>query len=185
LPEFGKAVYYANRLIGARYEYCHTASTNEGYVKWKSLPGTSEKKKEERSRESMYDALIDSLNKTIQKLKKERQRLLFSGTPWEPEKSKVEDNISKTVNEIKRELPETSDSDQVFSETRALLDELREYRRCYPNPCFNKKTTESVREKNSGLKGEVITREDILSSEFRAWRQKERANVNHNEIVEP
>lgn len=84
LPEFGRAVYYANRLLGSRYDDI-IPSTNEGYAQClRTCPGRSRNEKEERSRESMYDALVESLNAILERIKKERQRLLFSGDPWKP-----------------------------------------------------------------------------------------------------
>jgi hypothetical protein len=93
LPEFGKAVYYANRLMGARDDSV-IPSTNDDYVQCVlSSPGRLLDNWKEQSRESMYDALLDSLNETIQRIKKERQRFLFSGDPWKPRKnnSKITD----------------------------------------------------------------------------------------------
>lgn len=81
LPEFGKAVYYANRLMGSRYDSV-IPSTNNGYAQRLKSPGRNRDKQEERSRESMYDALLNSLNEVIQKIQTDRQRLLYSGTPW-------------------------------------------------------------------------------------------------------
>lgn len=87
LPELGKAVYYANRLIDSRYDNW-TPSTNRDYAQWASQPSKpSREKKEERSREGMYDALINALNEAMLHIKKERQRLLFSGEPWKPRKN--------------------------------------------------------------------------------------------------
>ncbi|MEI7636151.1 MAG: hypothetical protein WCJ37_02515 [Syntrophus sp. (in: bacteria)] len=81
LPELGKAVYYANRLTGCRYDHITTA-TNNGYAQ-KIAEGVylRAEKEEERSRESMCDALINSLNEALARIMKERQRLLFSGSP--------------------------------------------------------------------------------------------------------
>ncbi|MGV8059805.1 MAG: hypothetical protein AB2L12_17565 [Smithellaceae bacterium] len=95
LPELGKAVYYANRLIDSRYDLIGTPSTDEDYIKWKAEPGRRyyNKKKEEQSRESMYGALINSLDKTIEHVQKERQRLIFSGTPWRSRKTDKESHF--------------------------------------------------------------------------------------------
>ncbi|MFA5323437.1 MAG: hypothetical protein WC373_12260 [Smithella sp.] len=86
LPELGQAVYYANRLMGARHDTA-IPSTNDGYVQHLKEPGSC--------RESMYDALLNSLNEVIQKIQTDRQRLLYSGTPW---KSYAVDDA--VVNEI-------------------------------------------------------------------------------------
>lgn len=80
LPEFGKAVYYANRLICDRGR---TLPTNEDYRQWLSHPGLMPRKKEEQSRENMYDALVDSLRLTIEHVQRDRQRLIFSDTQYQ------------------------------------------------------------------------------------------------------
>jgi len=84
LPEFGKAVYYANRLMGSRYDPV-IPSTNNDYVQWLNQPGSRfRSEQEERSRESMCDALVNALNETLARIMRERKRLLFSGTPGKP-----------------------------------------------------------------------------------------------------
>jgi len=101
LPEFGKAVYYANRLMGSRYDDT-VPSTNSGYVQWLKLPYRIQRDKhEERSRESLYNALLNSLNEVIQKIQTERQRLLYSGTPWKSNEadSETADSVNEVANE--------------------------------------------------------------------------------------
>jgi len=110
LPELGRAIYYANRLIGCQYNHHGTPSTNEDYVKWKESCHYRYPKREEQSRESMYDALISALNETVQKLKTERQRLLFSGNPWKPQK----DNTSIADSEIINDSSQHDDEKQII-----------------------------------------------------------------------
>jgi hypothetical protein len=176
LPELGKAVYYANRLMGSRYGHGSTPATNKDYAVRQSLhEGYIPRKNEERSRESMYDALIGSLSEAVQKLKTERQRLLFSGTPWQPPKNDSESNGIKTEKE--------TNSCDVFSKVHVLLDELQEYRRCYPSPYFKKKPCENLPNKAEGEKSQPV---GIISKEFLAFQREQRmkteqhlnANVN-------
>ena len=82
-PELGKAVCYANRLIDSTYDGCATPSTDEDYIKLQAAgKGRTYSKPKEQSRESMCNALIDSLNEAIERIKKERQRFLYSGKVW-------------------------------------------------------------------------------------------------------
>jgi len=93
LPELGKVVYYANRLIDSRYDRFRPA-TEKDYIEWNAGPGRCHSgEKEEQSRESMYNALINSLGKTIEHVQKERQRLIFSGTPWRSTKTDKESHF--------------------------------------------------------------------------------------------
>ena len=96
LPELGKAVYYANRLISSVYDCCASPSTDEDYLQRQAELGmwncVIEQKKELRSRESMCNAIIDSLNEAISHIRKERQRFLTSGKIWKPkDDSKITD----------------------------------------------------------------------------------------------
>jgi hypothetical protein len=84
LPELGKVVYYANRLMHSRYDSRIPSTDKESIQR---PPAYYRPQKKEESRESMYGALIDSLSETVQKLKLQRQRLLFSGNPRKPEKN--------------------------------------------------------------------------------------------------
>jgi len=101
LPEFGQAVYYANRLMNARYDNVIPA-TDTGYIQLlKDSPGRLRDKQEERSRESMYNALLNSLNEVFKKIQAERQRLLDSGTPWKSNEadSETADSVNAVANE--------------------------------------------------------------------------------------
>ena len=79
LPELGKVVFYANRLTRTRYDHS-TPSTNDEYKQ--QLESWGLRKPGERSREEMYDALVDALNETLARIQRERERLIFSGEPW-------------------------------------------------------------------------------------------------------
>ena len=115
LPEFGKAVYYANRLLGSRFDYPPTPATNDEYVQClKSMPGRLQSELDLRSRESMYDALLNSLNETMQKLKKERQRFLFSGKSWKP----IKDEAKNTGGE-------KTDTDEKLNRIEKKVDFLK------------------------------------------------------------
>lgn len=95
LPELGKAAFYANKLISSVYDPCATPSTDEDYSKQQEkygMRGYVLGTKELRSRESMCNALIDSLNEAILHVKKERQRFLTAGKIWKPkDDSKITD----------------------------------------------------------------------------------------------
>lgn len=88
LPELGKAVYHANRLMASQNDK-YIPSTNEDYEKMAQRSCRTE----DRSRESRYDALMDSLNEVMQHLKKERQRYLFGGKSAKP----IEDQAEKQI----------------------------------------------------------------------------------------
>lgn len=152
LPELGRAVYYANRLINCRYDHM-TPSTNKEYIQRRSEPGWSPEKKDEQSREDLYDALVNSLNETVQSIKRERQRFLLSGTPWRPAKN----NSNITGNKISNAHYEKqiNHNDKIFKVHRGGL---------YKPP-------------------EVSTdkADDILSDTFKAWQREQRAKTEHHE----
>jgi hypothetical protein len=116
LPELGRAVYYANRLMHSRYDYT-VPSTDKEYLQLP--PRWSYPKKKEESRESMYGALIDSLSETVQKLKLQRQRLLFSGSPWKPKKN--DSNIAGTETTSDHCEKEVKHNDKIFKVLRGGL----------------------------------------------------------------
>lgn len=191
LPEFGKAVYYANRLIGSRYDSFGMPSTNDDYIKWVSQMRRRERNMEERSRESMYDALIKALNETLARIKSERQRLLFSGKAWKPPENNAEDRTMKT--DVKKTETEIESNKEVFARVHTLLDELADYRRCYPKPNLKKESSENkVNPSNTNLavhKGGLYIpserpaylADDFISDEFKAWQRAQRAKTHHQE----
>jgi hypothetical protein len=95
-------------------------STNEDYVKWKSQPGTCHPAQEEWSRESMYNALIDSLNEAVQKIKKERQGHLFSGKPWKPQKKDSSITEAAAISSLEKDTDNKDSMDSVNDQPAKL-----------------------------------------------------------------
>jgi hypothetical protein len=161
LPELGKAVHYANRLMGLRYDDV-IPSTNDGYVQCLKEPGRRRHELEERSRESMYESLIKSLNETVQKLKTERERLLFSGTPWKPQKD------------------DSDIVDAIYPGNEMANDQSRDDEKQILN------SDKKMKVLRGGLyKTPAVVPNDLLSGEFNEWSKGQRSNVNHNENVKP
>ncbi len=167
LPELGKAIYYANQLMGSRYGHGSTPATNQDYAVRQSLhEGYLPRKHEERSRESMYDALVDSLNATLERLKKERQRLLFSGEPWKPQKNNSDDMQEATIADLKRRIAD--------AEARLPAHGIKK-------PCILSLITQKglVPVVSAGQVPETI--KDGLSDEFRSFLKKDRSGTEHHE----
>lgn len=120
------------------------------------MPGRIRSENEERSRESLYNALVNALNETIECIKKERQRLLFSGAPWQPRKNdqvKEMESARGVKDTTKNECPKIDSPSKKLSVLKGGLYE-----------------PVAPKEIDGGL-----------SDTFRAFLYKERAKTDHHE----
>jgi len=87
LPEFGKAVFYANRLLSLRHDDIIPATNKDTDLRYSILPGCINDQSEHRSRESLYNALVDTLQSLTTRIEKGREYLIHGGTPWDAERA--------------------------------------------------------------------------------------------------
>jgi len=94
LPEFGRAVYYANCLMECRYNNdipsMHFGCIQK-YNEYQMRGGKSPFKEDnDYNRKKLYDSMIEALEEILQKARKEKQRFLTAGTPWQSNYKKEE-----------------------------------------------------------------------------------------------
>ncbi len=187
LPEFGRVVYYANRLLEERYHDELPATNQDFFLKHAGdqvPPGyrlLRESELKDHSRESIFNCMVGALRDLAANIERNRDHFLTSGTPWKP----------KEVTPIP-----TSKPDAAKQEIKDLLQEIidiREGRKEKEDPPEKKESPKPKLKSISG-KGQERTEprnvkvlviendraagfrqfDDYLSPAFKAFLQKEK-----------